>query len=69
MATIVKWYAAEGTEIIFVGFTGFHIIFQGFYSMVVDDVPGEMFSTSDRVIPDLRYKPDHISDHISLVGV
>lgn len=64
MATIVEGEGLDKTEIILVGFTGFCIIFQGFYSAVISGVPRQVFSSTIGMIPDLPNKARHISYQI-----
>ena len=64
MATIVGGEGLDKTEIILVGFTGFCIIFQGFYSAVISGVPRQVFSSTIGMIPDLPNKARHISYQI-----
>ena len=64
MATIVESQAAEETEIVFIGFTGFRIIFHRVDASVLRYVTRQVFPSSDRMIPDLPNKPSHIRDEI-----
>ena len=61
MATIVEGEATEKAEIVLVGFTSSNVTIQGGDSHIVHDIAGQVFSTTDRVIANLRYKPGDIS--------
>ena len=64
MATIVEGEGSDKREIILVGFTGFRIIFQGFYSAVISGVPRQVFFSTIGMIPELPNKARHISYQI-----
>ena len=64
MATIVESQAAEETEIVFIGFTGFRIIFHRVDASVLRYVTRQVFPSSDRVVSNFPNKPGNIRDEI-----